>query len=55
MRDTAIIVSCPDGCYSCVSQYGFFDDKVGPVTLCVLIMLALTAILVMAVIDYVHG
>jgi hypothetical protein len=27
-------------------QYGFFDDKLGPVTLCVLIMLALTAIMV---------
>jgi hypothetical protein len=38
-----------------VLQYGFFDDKVGPVTLCVLIMLALTAILAMAVLDYVHG
>ena len=36
-------------------QYGFFDDKVGPVTLCVLIMVALTAILIMAIVDYVHG
>ena len=36
-------------------QYGFFDDKVGPVTLCVLIMVALTAILIMAILDYVHG
>lgn len=27
-------------------QYGFFDDKLGPVTLCVLIMLSLTAIMV---------
>ena len=31
---------------ACLLQYGFFDDKLGPVTLCVLIMLSLTAIMV---------
>mmetsp|Transcript_6679 Transcript_6679/g.19222 ORF Transcript_6679/g.19222 Transcript_6679/m.19222 type:complete len:157 (+) Transcript_6679:440-910(+) len=33
-------------------QYGFFDDKLGPVVLCVLIMLALSTIMVVAIIDY---
>ena len=39
----------------CGVQYGFFEDRVGPVTLCVLIMLCLTFIFGMAVVDYVHG
>lgn len=33
-------------------QYGFFDDRLGPVVLCVMIMVALTVIMVVAIIDY---
>ena len=34
------------------SQYGFFDDRLGPVVLCLLIMMALSAIMAVAIIDY---
>jgi hypothetical protein len=34
------------------AQYGFFDDKVGPTVLCVLIMLSLTFILIMSMYDF---
>ena len=39
----------------CVLQYGFFDDKVGPVVLCVLIMICLSIIYVLAILKYVKG
>lgn len=33
-------------------QVGFFDDKVGPITLAILVLLTLLVIFVLALVDY---
>ncbi len=50
------LLACAKGDGVCAAfpgpQYGFFDDRLGPVVLCGLIMLALTTIMVVAILDY---
>lgn len=43
----------PPGCCRCSAavQVGFFDDKVGPITLACIVMVTLVAITIMAFID----
>lgn len=40
-------------CCCCCLQVGFFDDKVGPITLACIVMITLVAITIMAFIDVV--
>jgi uncharacterized membrane protein YidH (DUF202 family) len=63
LADFYVVVSCPPCCAAvpcclllpptvpCCCQVGFFDDKVGPITLACIVMITLVAITIMAFID----